>query len=432
MHGFVDDLYSDLSLNPAYINRYQGTWLYTNLSNLQGGDESSVFDDKLSALQNTDIVPNNLIGTITNRFGSSTGLFLETRGKNLTVDDLSNSEQFTSINTGTISSTLEMIESDNSSQSLSYIGLFGDIGFSISVHRNNFDLLFKNENTESSFTVAASENGPIRTNTSFVNKTTTRSFDFPNSMIGFSVGKIFKNENQKISIAAGMRPERMAFDGNEVLSLFKDSFLSGIADKFEILDDQNLGFLETGLRSTYVNARIKKIYPSVTQLQQNSLIFNYTKYSMPFDVETVERSVSDSLDISGVNRKNVVFTRNNVAKADGNGSLNRIEFGAGVERHFTEQNTLLGLGIKLDYIWGDLDIVFNPGRINEDLAINVEIADPAAEAESFSRIISDNKIGLTRNEISGTFLSVPNRFGNKSVQQVDFTPGCPLDYTYQL
>ncbi len=122
---------------------------------------------------------------------------------------------------------------------------------------------------------------------------------------------------------------------------------------------------------------------------------------------TVERSVSDSLDVSGVNRKNVVFTRNNISNADGDGSLNRIEVGTGVERHFTEQKTLLGLGIKLDYIWGDLDIAFRPGRINEDLAINVEIANPVAEAESFSRIISDNKTGFTRNEISGAFVSVP-------------------------
>ncbi len=227
-----------------------------------------MFDDQLSVLQNTDIVPNNLIDTITNHFGSSTGLFLETRGKNLTVDDLSESEQFTSINSGTVSSTLEMVESDNSSQSLSYIGMFKDFGFSISVHRNNFDLLFKDENTESSFSVAASENGPIRTNTLFVNKTTTRSFDFPNSMIGFSVGKIIKKENREIRIAAGMRPEQMTFDGNEILNLFKDSFLSGIADKFEILNDQNLGFLEMGLRPTFVNARIKKIYPSVTQFSK--------------------------------------------------------------------------------------------------------------------------------------------------------------------
>ena len=64
---------------------------------------------------------------------------------------------------------------------------------------------------------------------------------------------------------------------------------------------------------------------------------------MPFDVVTVERSVSDSLDVSGVNRKNVVFTRNNVSNADGDGSLNRIEVGTGVERHFTEQKTLLVL-----------------------------------------------------------------------------------------
>ena len=150
----------------------------------------------------------------------------------------------------------------------------------------------------------------------------------------------------------------MAFNGNEVLSLLKDSFLSGIADKFDILDNQDIGFLEMGLKSTYAGIRLKNIHPSVTQLQQNSYLINYTRYTLPFDVETVEKSVSDSLDVSGVNRKNVMSTKNGVSLANGDGILNRVEVGAGVERHFNELNTLFGIGVKVDYIWEDFEFNF--------------------------------------------------------------------------
>ncbi len=436
LHGFIDDLYSDLSLNPAYIQRYQGNWLYTNLSNLQGGKDESVFGEQTSLLENSDIIPNNLIGNITNRFGSPFGIFVETRGRNLTSDNLTVNEQFNTATSGTVSRSFQMFDTDNSSQSFSFIGMVHGIGLGFSVHRNESKLKFEDENTANSFVVLNPDTEPVRSNTASITETTTRSFKFPNSSVGLSVGKIFREDNREISLSAGLRPERMAFNGNEVLSLLKDSFLSGIADKFDILDNQDIGFLEMGLKSTYAGIRLTNIHPSVTQLQQNSYLINYTRYTLPFDVETVEKSVSDSLDVSGVNRKNVISTKNGVSLANGDGILNRVEVGAGVERHFNELNTLFGIGVKVDYIWGDFDIDFNPGRIQENLDINVEIDDPAAESESFQRIISDNKKGTVKNNISGAFVSFPigieTRIKDKLTLRVGARSIIPINFNSEL
>ena len=411
LHGIIDDLYSDLSLNPAFIHRYKGNWLYTNFSNLQGGEDISQLNQDLNLLRNFDLYPNNLIGAITDRFGAPFGIFLETRGYNLLTDNLSSNEQFLTATTGIINGSRELFDTENASQSISFIGLVRDIGIKISIHRNDFNLKLSSENTFSRF--AVNDTSGNRDNVEFVKNITTRDFDFPNSMIGISVGKIFKSENQEISLSAGTRPERTAFQSNEILSFFKEPLLNGIADKFDILNNRETGFFEMGLSSVFINARVKKIYPSINDLQQNTFSLNFTRYTVPFDIKTSENTVHDSLDIAGASRKNVTFTRDGFSDAVGEGILNRVELAVGVERHFGNLNTLIAIGAKIDYIWGKTDITFGPGKIAEKLTIDVDVGDPAEEAESFNRIISDNKQSTVTSDLRGTFLSIPVGFEAK-------------------
>ena len=405
LHGIIDDLYSDLSLNPAYIKRFKGNWLFTNFSNLQGGADARIFDQNLTLLQNMDLYPNNLVGTISDRFGFPFGIILETRGSDISTEEQTDDALFLTLSSGTSTRIRQVIAADNASKSLSFIGFFRDFGIALSIHRNDFNLQLENENATGAFTI--NDTTGLRENTAFVKDETVRKFAFPNSMIGFSIGKIIRRDNEEISIAIGRRPEHMGFHTNEILSLFKEPFLNGIAEKFTILENQDIGFFEMGLRSLYLNARLKKIYPSLTDLRQYSYFFNYTRYSLPFNIETAQKTVRDSLDVAGAMRKNISRTLNGFSTAGGDGTINRIELGAGIERHFNNLNTLIAFGAKLDYIWGGLDVSFKPGRIVENLDIKVEIGDPAEEAGSYTRVISDNKEGNAKTEIRGTFLSFP-------------------------
>lgn len=428
--GIVDDLYSDLSLNPAFIHRYKGNRLYTNLSNLQGGRDAQIFDQQLTTIRNTDIYPNNLIGTVFERAGTPFGIFLETRGYNIKVEDIDDDEQFLTLTNGMLSRRRQILDTNNALKSISFIGLVRDFGVALSIHRNDFTLQLEDENISSTFTV--NDTTGMRENTAYLKNAAQQTFEFPNSMIAFSIGRISKKDNKEISWAIGRRPERMAFNSNEILSLFKEPFLNEIAERFDILENQDTGFIEMGLRSLYFNARLKKIYPSLTDLQQISYLFNFSRYSLPFNIKTVESTLHDSLDVAGAMRKRLTLTSEGISRAEGDGTINRIEMGAGIERHFNDLNTMIAFGAKLDHIWGDMDISFEPARIQRNLNIKVEIGDPAEEADSYNRVISDNKEGFIKSKMNGTFLSFPVgletklsekftlRFGARSVFSLKF------------
>ena len=75
--GIVDDEYSDLFFNPAYINRIEGSRVYTNLSNIHSGGDALFFDPSYSPY-----LYYNLIGGITNYREMKIGGLLEIGGWN--------------------------------------------------------------------------------------------------------------------------------------------------------------------------------------------------------------------------------------------------------------------------------------------------------------------------------------------------------------
>lgn len=73
--GIVDDEYSDLFFNPAYINRIEGSRVYTNLSNLHNYGEDMFFGKDYPSYMYY-----NLIGGITDVREMKLGAILETGG----------------------------------------------------------------------------------------------------------------------------------------------------------------------------------------------------------------------------------------------------------------------------------------------------------------------------------------------------------------
>ncbi|MFC1730284.1 hypothetical protein ACFL6I_08090 [candidate division KSB1 bacterium] len=408
LYGLVDDLYSDLSLNPAFIYRYQGTTLFSNISNLQGKTDQRQFnqeDAEFTLLRSTDIFPSNIIGTITEYFGQPMGLFWESQGYNITLSDEISNESFFAVNEGTLTGNRLDLGSDFSGQSISWIGLVRDFGISLSYHRLGFDLNFIEEDFDRTFTV--DESTGLRENNKSLVTRTQRNFNFPNSMFGFSVGKVLKRDNSEISISAGRRPERVTFNANDLFGMFKDPFVGGGEGKLSSFEAKDLGFMQVGLKSTYVNLRYKQVNSSLDFLQQNNFLFKYERFSLPISIEATEEILHDSLAVDGALRKQVSLSRIGITKSSGDGTLNNMEFGAGIERHVNNFNTMIALGAKFNYLWGDLDFAFSPGRVQEVLDIRSEIGDPGEESEIYSRIISDNREKVTRGSINGMFLSLP-------------------------
>jgi hypothetical protein len=80
--GIVDDEYSDLFFNPAYINKIEGVRLYTNLSNLHNLGNDLILDPNYAPA-----LYYNLIGGIASCCGMKYGALLETGGQDATMTE---------------------------------------------------------------------------------------------------------------------------------------------------------------------------------------------------------------------------------------------------------------------------------------------------------------------------------------------------------
>ncbi|MCP4727849.1 MAG: hypothetical protein GY863_22615 [bacterium] len=420
LHGFVDDLYSDLSLNPAYINRFEGNWLYTNLSNLQGKNEASLFGQEATLLQPTDIYPSNLIGTITNKFELPIGIFWENSGYDLTASDLTDDENFTSLATGNFMSEMRGLGTDFTSRSISLMSFYRDYGISVSFHKFGFGMEIENRDINGAFAV---DTLGTKVNTAYDEKHLRRNFDFSNTFIGFSIGRVIKKENSEISIAVGRSPEKLKFNAGEVFELFKEPFFGGGEGDFSEFEDKDLGYMELGLRSMYLHLRRKTIKSTLDMIQINNYMLNFTQYSMPFNIDAVERTVNDSLAVIGANRKRILNTTNGIKNADGSLGVNRIELGAGLERHFDNFKSMFAIGVKADYFWGDLDYEFKRGKMRDVNQVTVEIGDPAEEDASYERLISDRRSETTKGKVSAALISIPVGFETKITDKFTIRAG---------
>ncbi len=408
LHGFVDDLYSDLSLNPAYIHRFEGNWLYTNLSNMQGKTEASLFGQDATLLEPNDIYPSNLIGTITDKFEIPIGIFWENSGYDLTGSELNENYNNLTSTTGNFNSEFKALGTDFTGRSVSLMGLYRDYGFSVSFHKFGFGMNFEQRDITGTF---AKDSLGVRKNDSYNENHVTREFDFSNTFVGFSIGKVFKRENSEISVAVGRSPEKIKFNAGDVFDLFKEPFFGGGEGKFSDFEGKDLGYMELGLRSVFLHLRRKTINSNLEMIQINNYIMNITRYSMPFKINTLDKTVENTLSEVVLDRR----TRNTklgTKDADGNLAVNRVEIGAGLERHFDNFKSMFALGVKADYFYGDLDYTFEEGTMKENNDVE-EPGNPNLDAEIYEWYIKDGRTEKTTAGISGTLLSIPVGFETK-------------------
>jgi len=413
LSGFVDDLYSDLFFNPAYIARYKNKYIYTNLSNLQGKGEDSIFGQNNSEINKKGMFPSNLLGIIGGFQRGKFGAFLESSGHSFELTDELGYEDYP---TGSLlnTSSSRTFSGDFNSQGITFMGMFRDIGYLVAVDRLGMNVNWSTKND----TVSSEE--PALINKRIYEK--NGELKFPNSPISFVLGKVYKNEKSETSVSGGFMPQRLGINLNEVFPVLKKPFIEGDDDDFENFDENELGYMELGIQSYFLNIRYKNISTAIDNFHQNSYLFNFTRYNFPIDISVNKEIISDTtakdLDGNILDHKKGLTTD----KVTGSGSagINSLTFGVGTERYFDGLKSMSAIGIKLQYMSGNFDLDQGPGIRTEEYH---QFFNRNDSTTIYENVFSDNKTTVTSGKANLLMLSIPIGLEMKITKKFTFRIG---------
>ncbi len=421
LFGFVDDMYSDLYFNPAYISRYKSKYIYTNLSNLQGQGKETIFGQNNSEINKNGDFPSNLFGIIGGFEKSNFGIFVETSGHSFKLTDELGYENFQA-GTALRTHSTKTLEGDFKGKGLTYIGMFRDIGYFISIDKLGMNLNWSTTNDTTSTEIPTEV-------TKFTSKENSE-LKFPNSNISFALGKIYKSEKREISISGGMMPQRLGINLDEVFPVLKKPFIQEDEEEFGDFDKNNLGYMELGIKSYFLNFRYKNINSGTNKFHQNNYLFNYTRYMLPIDISVNSSSITDSIttDVDGdiLSRQNDI-TADNVS-GDGSAGINSLTFGYGTERHFDGLKSMAAVGLKFQYMWGSFELDQGPGERIEESHQFFE----GNDSTMYKNVFNDNKVTATRGDANLLMVSIPigleMKFTNKLTFRIGANAAIPISF----
>ena len=396
--GFVDDMYSDLYFNPAYIKRFNGKYIYTNLSNMQGKGEAQVFDVNNGAVGQNVEFPSNLIGGI-GKFGKHRyGAFWEMSGYSYEVIDEKTNEVFAP-GTPALDITSDSFNWDFKGNSFTWFGMFRDVGYMVSYYNMGMDI-------DWSITGESKSTGDPLSTTIRTNKEVSK-LEFPNSFFSFALGKVYKSDKRETSISLGMMPEQLGLSKNNIFPLLNETFPngSGYNDKVSIFDFKDLPFMELWLKSYFINFRHKTIHTDTDRFYQNSFIFSFKRYSLPLDITSNNRTVADTTTYDS-ELKLDTYSRKTIDESfsgTGSAGINSLIVGYGTEYHFDGLKNMIALGVKLQYTSGKLNLDQGPGILNEEYHKYTGSKDSTI----YKSVYNNNKIVRTRGSANELMISIP-------------------------
>ncbi len=399
--GFVDDNYSDLFLNPYFINRFTKRTIFTNLSNLQSSEPVEILrQDDEKSFENM-IFPSNLIGAIGKFRNYPFGAFWESSGYSIKYDkeNVSRGTYTVSptVTIDTVKTDISELNGNFSTRTFSLFSQFRDIGFYIAYNKGGFELDYNEDNSIVTQDTAGTT-GRDRTKIS-------RNLKFPGSAYSFVVGKVFKAPRAELSFSLGMRPERLAISSSYIFSVFNKPFFGGGEGELSEIEDNDFGTMEIPVKSMFVNARYKTVETSAQNFKQINYTAQLSRYKLPLDWSS-EKNVETNEYFFDVDDDTVSIHETQNMKTSGSGSATVYHFQAGFggEYHFDNLKSMSALGLKLSYIRGNLDFQQNPG-INT-LSHN-EVNSDTLKSDSYSRTESDNRTVVTKGSASGLILNIP-------------------------
>jgi len=423
LYGLISDLYSDIYFNPAYLSRFMGTTIYTNLSSLQGRDKISLFGDEFSVRNSKDLFPSNLYGAVTTVWGKMMGIFYESSGYDVSMTDETIRDEYSSAIQGVRNKNSLEINGDFSTRNITIMGMVKGWGYIVSWNKYGFDVGYKDEEMSSEFTVSDTSSNKVFSN--YERTVLERKMKFPGPRLGFSFGKVFKGVDNEVSFSAGMRPERINFNAQNVFSVFKEPFFGGTGN-FEEIEEDDFGFMEVGLRSYFVNLRYKKIEPGLATFNETNYLVSYNRHRLPIEVEATEISSGDTLTQTDVLRSTKTVS---TSIGSGTGSINRLIFGYGKEKHFDGLKSMLALGAKLTVLWGSMDYEQGPSTKKNTNTIIDEGTSVLDTTDTFL----DNRVFRSEGEAKGVLLSLPigveTQIGEKFTLRMGANTWIPLSFS---
>lgn len=402
LFGFVDDLYSDLHINPAYITRFQKTHVFTNLSNLQSGDNYSIFEQSSEGYAVNPTFPSNMLGGIFKYKNYPIGLFLETSGYNMSTFYEETDTDYYDLKTGVNKYHYKKFNGDFSARSLTLFTKFQDWGIMFGYSHGGFGIKMIDRNRNSYFTIPDTANVRVVGEQDYQN--TEKEVELPSSKISFVVGKIFKKTNTELSISGGFRPEKIRINSDDIFSTFNQPISVMDSTDYSKFKDFDLGIVELGVKSMFINLRYKKTFPGLKSFSQLNYLFNFTRYSLPIKINSHESVRQDSLVPNGIIPTKVIKNENTEIKSEGSAVIYKLMVGIGGEKYFDNLNSMAAMGIKFYYLWGDVDFNQNPGETLFDYS---RITDDPVNDINYTNKISDEKYIKTNGKGSAAMLTIP-------------------------
>jgi len=417
LYGLISDLYTDIYFNPAYLSRFNKTWIFTNLSNLQGRKDISVFGDDFSLKKGGDLFPSNLYGAITRIKGRTMGIFWESSGYDLSMKDENIKDTYSSASEGIRNKNNLNIDGDFSSRSITIMGLYRGWGYIFSMNKYGFEVGYNEEDWNGNF--ALSDTTGEKVFSSYELNNLKRRLKFPGPRFGFSLGKVFKKRDTELSFSAGVRPERITFNANTVFSVFKQPFFGSEKGDFGKISDRNFGFMEIGLKSYFLNIRYKIIEPGLKTFKETNFLFSFNRNNLPIELEAEETASGDTLLTQGLveTKKNVSII--STSKGKGSGSINRLILGYGKEKHFDNLKSMLALGVKCTFLWGSMSYKQGPG----EKRVSQLITENGNSVLDTTMVYRDNRIFESRGEAKGIIFSLPVGLETKLSEKFTFRLG---------
>ncbi|MDP8267138.1 MAG: hypothetical protein P9L97_00295 [Candidatus Tenebribacter davisii] len=365
--GFVNDDYSNLYSNPAYAKNFNDLHIFTNLSNMQTPTANLMGQD-VNFIKNK-IYPSNLIGAIGQWKSMHLGLLYETNGfgikgnyKYESIDEDYNSyedEWYTDYNNEEYSAETNF--GGNTLVALAEFKL-SNLPLGLMFRYNSFNANVNYEYSQKRKMTNEEENSIIVSE-----ENESAEFKTENNMYSLTAGTLLGDEDNELSISAGIRPLTLSLNSGFFDEYFDPNYW------FDYNPDEDYGSeyydkdnesIEAEIKGTSLFAEFRKRVKKSSSLYSN-ILGNVSFASLPLDYSYEDEWTEN--EIVNHNYYDTLYVQyedyyHSNQKRSGEGKMNILHFmtGYGIEKHYEQRNTMLALGFKLKAYFISGEINLNP------------------------------------------------------------------------
>jgi hypothetical protein len=346
--GIVDDEYSDIFYNPAFLNRIEGKRIYTNLSNLHGAGEDMFFNKSYYP----EMTSYNLFGGITEVNGSKFGALFELGGYDYTIS-LSEYETEIEGNTTEIDTVEESsrYKYTNTCLNLLWGRKLSDFNLGVIIAPRWYSDYYKSTSTEISYEINPEMNSYYYEYTE--EECSEKLFILP-VLAGIVMGDA--SNEMAFSLSYGYKRESSELPVDYLESELYNEITSYLAYRTEEYWKQEEKSTQGGFYLA-LNGRNKKRFEDYSLAYLGEISYAHKPTEVSYFDTTYECTIDDT----------VLMTReieSELVTQSGSGAVNhfRIGFGVGLEKHFDilNTNTLFAIGLLPAFFTGKTTITMKP------------------------------------------------------------------------